>query len=128
MGDWQLPDRVQATSAQLQQQSRLFCYAVESRQVDEVAALVFNSWNFADITIQGLNVLMYVALQDLLDIMQVHFKHGADVNRQDANCGILLHCAAKGVSSELVRLLVRKGLDIEAVNDPGETPLMMSAR
>ena len=127
-GDWQLPDQTQAISAQLKQQSRLFCYAIENRQADKVAALISNNWSLLNIDVQGLNVLMDVVVNDLLEIMHILLEHGANLKVQDTDCGTLLHYAAQGASRELVNLLVRKDLDIEAVNNYGETPLMIAAR
>jgi ankyrin repeat protein len=64
-----------------------------------------------------------VSKGDLADV-QVHLEKGADLKALDGNGGILLHAAS---TPELVVFLVEQGLDVNATNKAGWTPLHYAA-
>ena len=51
------------------------------------------------------------------------FAHGARIDTLDDNANNLLHIASKSGKREMVQYFLSKGLDINAINEFGETPL-----
>ncbi|KAI9705242.1 MAG: hypothetical protein M1820_005240 [Bogoriella megaspora] len=119
---------MESSSLQLDSRRKLLCRAIENGQAQKVATLVSGSLDFADCTVQGLSLLMYAAKYDLLEVLEVLLSHGANVYQQNSDHSTVLHYAAQGASSRVVHLLIRKDVDLEPLNDSGETPLMFAAR
>lgn len=57
------------------------------------------------------------------DIAWYLLKHGADPKAKDSAGDTALHAAAQGHSTRLINELVRLGIDVNAINASGETPL-----
>ncbi len=62
------------------------------------------------------------------EIIQHVLNYGYDINYKDDDGNSLLHFAAMSFYPETVRFFISKGLDLEAVNKMGETPLFVAAK
>ena len=58
-------------------------------------------------------------------IMETLLNQGADPNQSEWGGAAALHVAAANNSPELIKLLVRRGADVNAKNGFGETPLIL---
>lgn len=62
------------------------------------------------------------------EIIQHVLDYGYDINYKDEDGNTILHFAAMSFYPETVRFFISKGLDLEAVNKMGETPLFVAAK
>lgn len=62
------------------------------------------------------------------ELIQHVLDYGYDLNYKDEDENSLLHFAAMSDHPETVRFFISKGLDIEAVNKYGETPIFVAAK
>ena len=93
--------------------------------VDEVKQAITAGADINAIGIEGSTALMYAAR----DAKKVGYliEHGAKVNAVSNSKTTALHVASGFVGgTESVRLLVKAGANIEALNDQGETPLALA--
>lgn len=66
--------------------------------------------------------------KEFLKTAQVFIKHGVDINfREDATELSALHFASESPYTEVVKLLVENGADVNSRNYEGQTPLMQAA-
>lgn len=62
-----------------------------------------------------------------VNMAKMFFDAGGDVNRKTIDGETLLHLAAAGCEEDLVRYLISLGLDVNARDDCGQTPLLSVA-
>lgn len=72
--------------------------------------------------------LLEAALQGHVKTLTFLLDHGVDVNFQDEQYGAsALHAAAQGGREEIVKLLLKRGADVNLKSKEGNTPLMAAA-
>lgn len=71
--------------------------------------------------------LMEAASAGHVDIIELLFKHGADVNAQSSTGNTPLMYACAGGHEKAVKLLLDHGAKVEDHNENGHTPLMEAA-
>jgi predicted small secreted protein len=110
--------------------------AAKSGNMKEVEALLRDGADVNEVMTPGLSPLHEAVFNNApLDIVRLLIEKGADVNKKSCgdgwattcNCGTVLHIAACRGNAGMMKLLIDRGSDIDALDQWGSTPLASAA-
>lgn len=102
--------------------------AVYENNVDETRSLVVRRHPMARTTSEGRTALMWGAIQNSYESVQILLEAQARPNLVDDTGNSALYLAADNGNAEIVGLLLEYGAEIDQENRDGRTPLMAAAR
>lgn len=100
--------------------------AVENEDAQSVSYLLSKGVNPSLLREDGASALEYAVLYGFYDITELLIQHGADVNCSNGEC-VPLHYAAMH-STNLTRLLLENGAEVDVQTTYGDTPLMWAVK
>lgn len=103
--------------------------AAFSGKIAAVTALLDGGASVDKTTSNGTTPLMYATARGYLDVASVLLMRGAKVNAKD-NEGdtALAYAVVRGASTEMIRLLLERGVDATLLNNHGESPLTLARK
>jgi len=90
----------------------------------DVAMLLIEKGADINLTAKGYSVIMYAVVNNRTDFIKMLVHKGANVKTSKSDLQTPLHFVAKYHNVEIAKLLIKKGADVNAVDEfAGETPL-----